>query len=95
MGATIIHIYGHRAGTAQHAARVCHAGTALFRASRVVVPTRVVHGRAMGQAIGPRHGTRAEYPCRAAPGPACLISTTTIQLDNYQTTNNDHIFIWK
>jgi hypothetical protein len=33
------------------------------------VPPRVaVPRRAMGQVIGPQHGTWAEYPCRAAHG---------------------------
>jgi hypothetical protein len=74
-------IYGHRASTAR------------LRASRVTVPSRAVPGRAMGQAIGPRHGTRAKflcraahgarpmYPCRTAHGPAGLIWTIKQQIN--------------
>jgi hypothetical protein len=50
-------IYSHRASTARHAAWACRADTTRLRASRVIVPAP-----AMGQAIGPRHGTRAKFP---------------------------------
>jgi hypothetical protein len=91
-GFSIISIYGHRASTARHAARPCRAGTARLRASRVTVPTRVVPGRAMGQAIGPRHGTRAKFPCRAAHGARPMCPCRAAQWPgrfdmNYQTTN--------
>ena len=57
-------IVGHRAVLTRHAAR--RAGTALHRA----VPCgRAVSSRAMDQACGPRHGTWAAFPCRAAHGP--------------------------
>jgi hypothetical protein len=43
-------------------------GHAVLARHSSVPPRVVVHGRAVGQAIGRRHGTRAEYPCRAAHG---------------------------
>jgi hypothetical protein len=71
-------------------ARACRAGAALLRAS----PCRRAYlCRAVGQAISPRHGTRAEYSWRAAHGPAGLISITIIQLSNNKEWSYIHMEI--
>jgi hypothetical protein len=56
---TVEAIVGHRA-------QPCRAGTASCRGVACLT--------VLGQAFGPRHGTWAVYPCRAAHGPQSFLS---------------------